>query len=144
MSSTPSAILEMRTLWRGIARTVFWSYDRGSWPYDLMVITIALFVLLAPRSWFRDQPQTNSAESSGVELLTEDSSTRTTSYRLDASLLPAPKRTAKATPELERETHDILGRDVDSLKGQTFRVVRIDPVLAEDGSVVDYDVTVRP
>jgi len=134
----------MRTLWRGIVRTVFWSYDRGSWPYDLMVVTIVLFVLLTPRSWFRDQPQTNSLVSPGVQFLSEDAAQRTTSFRLDASLLAPDKRTPSATPELERETHDILSRNVDSLKGQTFQVVRIDPVLGDDGKVLNYDVTIHP
>jgi len=79
-----------------------------------------------------------------VQLVREDSSHRTSTYRLDAKILPAAKRTAKPTPELERETHDILGRAVEELKGQTFQVSRIDPVRSEDGSVVYYDVTVRP
>ena len=48
---------EMRTLWRGIVRTIFWSYDRGSWPYDVLVVAIVIFVLATPRSWFHDRPQ---------------------------------------------------------------------------------------
>ena len=47
-------------------------------------------------------------------------------------------------PELERETHDILGRTVDDLKGHTFQVQRIDPVRSGDGPVLYYDVTVHP
>ncbi len=54
------------------------------------------------------------------------------------------KRATKSTPELERETHDILGRTAGDLKGQTFQVVRIDPALSADGSVLYYDVTVHP
>jgi hypothetical protein len=134
----------MRRLWQGLGRTLFWSYDRGSWPYDLMVIAIVAFVLLTPRHWFHDHPQSTALTSLDVQLLSEDPSSRTSTYRLDAKVLPAAKRTPKPTPELERETHDILGREVEELKGQTFQVSRIDPVRAEDGSVVYYDVTVHP
>lgn len=109
-----------------------------------MVIVIVLFVLLTPRSWFQDEPRLNTVESSAIQLLAQDASSGTSVYRLDATVLRADKRTARPTPELERETHDILNRNVDSLKGQTFQVVRIDPVLAADGSVTDYDVTIHP
>ena len=46
----------MRTLWRALVRTVFWSFERGTWPYDVAVAVIVLFVLLSPRSWFHDRP----------------------------------------------------------------------------------------
>lgn len=133
----------MRSLWRGIVRVIFWSYERGSWPYDLLVIAIILFVLASPRSWFHDRPQSGAAVSASVELVSEDSDGQTRTYRVAASALSTEKRTAKATPELERETHAILGRTVDDLKERTFQVLRIDPVLAGDGSVSYYDVTVR-
>jgi hypothetical protein len=134
----------MGTLWQGLKRTIFWSYERGSWPYDLMVIVIVVFVLVTPARWFHDQPQSTALASSAVQLVSQDSSSDTATYRLDASILPAEKRTAKPTPELERETHDILGRAVENLKGQTFQVRRIDPIRAEDGSVTYYDVTIHP
>jgi hypothetical protein len=143
-SSTALPSTDMRRLWQGLLRTFFWSYERGSWPYDLMVIAVAAFVLLTPRHWFHDQPQSTALASSEVQLVSEDSSLHTTTYRLDAKILPLTKRTVKPTPELERETHDILGRAVEELKGQTFQVRRIDPVRSEDGSVVYYDVTVHP
>ncbi|HXQ26084.1 MAG TPA: hypothetical protein VN822_06740 [Candidatus Acidoferrales bacterium] len=134
----------MRSLWRGIVRVIFWSYERGSWPYDLLVIAIIVFVLASPRSWFHDRPQSGAAASASVELVSEDSDGQTRTYRVAAAALSPEKRTAKPTPELERETHAILGRTVDALKGQTFQVVRIDPVLAGDGSVAYYEVIVRP
>lgn len=123
--------------------TIFWSYERGSWPYDLMVILIVLFVLATPTRWFHDKPQSNAVASSSVEVVSQDSGARTHTYRLDAKLLAPEKRSAKSTPELERETHDILGRDVEDLKGHIFQVVRIDPVLASDGSVQSYDVMIH-
>lgn len=133
----------MRKLWQGLVRTIFWSYERGSWPYDLMVIAILCFVLLTPRSWFHDQAQPQASTTSGVQLVDQDSGGKTRTYRLDAKLLPPEKRKAKTTPELERETHDILSGNVDDLKGRTFQVIRIDSVQDESGSVQSYNVTVR-
>jgi hypothetical protein len=133
----------MRKLGQALYRIVFWSYERGSWPYDIMVVAIVIFVLLTPRGWFHDQPESSYAVSSGVRLVSQDSDGQTRVYRLDALMLRPEKRTAKSTPELERETHDILGRKVQELRDQTFQLVRIDPVRGADGSVLYYDVTLH-
>jgi hypothetical protein len=134
----------MRSFWRGIVRAIFWSYDRGSWPYDVLVIAIVIFVLATPRGWFHDRPQSGVGESASVQLVSEDSSSQTRVYRLDAGALSPQKRATRPTPELERETHDILGRTVGDLKARTFQVLRIDPVVDGDGAVLHYDVTIRP
>jgi hypothetical protein len=133
----------MRTLWRGIIRTIFWSYERMTWQYDLMVVAIVLFVLLTPGKWFHDQPLPSMVANAGIEVVTDNSADHTRTYRLDARSLPAEKRPAKPTPELEREVHDILGRTVDDLKGRTFHVQRIDPALSNSGSVMYYDVAIH-
>jgi hypothetical protein len=134
----------MNKLWRGFVGTIFWSYERGSWPYDLMVVAILLFVLFTPRSWFHDQPQSIPSEDSGVQLISQDPGARTRTYRLDAKLLAPQKRASKTTPELERETHDILSRNVDDLNGRTFQVLQISALRNDDGSIQSYDVTVHP
>lgn len=108
-----------------------------------MVIAILCFVLLTPRSWFHDQPRRSSPASSSVELINQDSSGTTRTYRLDARLLAPEKRKSRATPELVRETHDILGGNVDDLKGRTFEVLQIAPVQDASGAIESYDVTVR-
>lgn len=133
----------MGKLWRGFVRTVFWSYERGSWPYDAMVVTIVAFVLLTPRSWFHDQPQSIDLGSSGVQLISDDSDARTRVYRMDAKLLAPEKRSKRSTPELERETHDILSRRIEELSDRTFQVVQIDPVSDGNGSILYYDVTLH-
>jgi hypothetical protein len=134
----------MRALWQGIVRTVFWSYERGSWPYDVVVIVIVVFVLATPPRWFHDQPQVSAFAGSKVQFRSQDFAGQTRTYRVDALVLPMNKRASSATPELERETHDILARTVDDLKDQSFQVVRIEPVRSADDSIVSYDVTVHP
>jgi hypothetical protein len=138
---------EMRKLWNGIARAVFWSYDRGSWPYDAMVVAILVFVLLTPRKWFNDQPQTSLSAAaqadSLVQLVAQDEVKGTRTYRLSASALPPNKRVQKPTPELEQEIHQLLGRSVDELKGRTFQVLQINPIRTEDGTVQYYDVGIK-
>jgi hypothetical protein len=134
----------MRAIWRGLARTFFWSYERGSWPYDLMVLAILVFVFLTPRHWFHDQPQSIAGPGIDIQLIAENEASQTRTYRLNAQLLPAAKRTPKPTPELERETHELLGKSVEDLKGRTFQIQAIQTVAGAGGSVEYYDVEVRP
>jgi hypothetical protein len=130
----------MRTLWRGISNTIFWSYERGTWPYDMLLSAIVLFVFLSPRAWFDDQPQLGPAgHQAQVQMLPEDPSTTTRTYRVDAHLLSVPKR----TPDLEIETHDVLRKNVDALRNRSFKIERIDPVRGEDGTILYYDIVVK-
>ena len=38
------------------ARSVFWSYERGSWQYDIICAVILAFIFITPASWFHDRP----------------------------------------------------------------------------------------
>ena len=40
----------MRIVWR----TIYWTYERATWQYDLMVIAILAFVWLTPPDWIGD------------------------------------------------------------------------------------------
>lgn len=131
----------MKKIWRFIVRIVFWSYERGSLPYDVMVIVILIFVLLTPRKWYHDQPKlTARAVPSQIRLVGIDPATRTEIFRVDAALLDPARR----APQFEQETHQLLSRNVASLHDQVFHVVQIQPVHAEDGTVVCYDVRIKP
>jgi len=46
-------------------RLIFWDFPRASWPYDVVVALILLFIFVTPRDFFRDQPK-----ASGVVLMT--------------------------------------------------------------------------
>ena len=47
MSETP---LPLRILWNAF----YWTYDRATWQYDVMVIAILSFVWLTPPGWLKD------------------------------------------------------------------------------------------
>ena len=44
------ATLPMRVLWNAF----FWTYERATWQYDVMVIAILAFVWLVPPDWIKD------------------------------------------------------------------------------------------
>jgi hypothetical protein len=132
----------MRAFWRAIGRVFFWSYERMTWQYDVMVALIVAFVLLTPRHWFHDQPRPPVA----VQLVSQDAGTRVTIYRLEAAALGANRRpaaTATGAADIQRRAHDVLRSSVNDLKGTSFQVVRVNPKLASDGTVAYYDVTVQ-
>ena len=45
-----AATLPARVLWNAF----FWTYERTTWQYDVMVIAILAFVWLTPPSWLND------------------------------------------------------------------------------------------
>jgi hypothetical protein len=47
MSETP---LPVRVLWNAF----YWTYERATWQYDVMVIAILCFVWLTPPGWLKD------------------------------------------------------------------------------------------
>ncbi len=128
---------------QGIRATFFWSYDRGSWPYDVMVVLIVIFVLITPRNWFHDQPQNNFSSPAGVELLTQDPITHIEIYRLDRGLFGKSQPSAKSDAQLEEKTHQILTDSVESLRGQKFQVRSIEPIHGDDGALLYYRVEVK-
>jgi hypothetical protein len=42
----------MKLLFTTLKKTLFWSYERGSWQYDVMCVLILAFVFFAPNSLF--------------------------------------------------------------------------------------------
>lgn len=129
----------MRALWNILKRTLFWSYERGAWQYDLAVVAILVFVLLTPRDWFQDQPTVGlPASGAQVILLSHDGPRRT--YRVDARVLAPPMR----TPELANDLHKALQRAVPELHGKGFEILRIEPVRDDQGTVTSYEVQIQP
>lgn len=133
----------MRTIWRIFVRTVFWSFERGTWPYDLAVAVIVIFVLLSPRSWFHDQPPLGPApDAAMVQLRDADVSEGTRTYRVSAKLLASSAKVPE--PELEHQLHEAVRQNVETLQKSRFEILRIEPIRADDQSIAYYDVSIRP
>ena len=49
-TSIAAAPLPVRMLWNGF----FWTFERATWQYDVMVIVILAFVWLTPPNWLKD------------------------------------------------------------------------------------------
>lgn len=130
----------MRAFGRAIGRVLFWSHERMTWQYDVMVAVIVAFVLLTPRHWFHDQPR----PAVNVQLVWQDAGKRTSTYRLEANAFATDQRGGNRMPVLmQKRAHDVLSDSVPALRRGAFQVVRVDPKLANDGSVAYYDVTVQ-
>jgi hypothetical protein len=39
---------------RAVWHALYWTYDRATWQYDLMVVAILAFVWLTPPDWLAD------------------------------------------------------------------------------------------
>lgn len=121
-----------------LSRTFFWSYERGTWQYDLAVILILVFSLLTPRGWFKDQPQVGMpANSDQVKLIPSAGPTQI--YWVDSRTMAPPER----TPALQNDLHNVLQKALPELRDGRFAIGKIEPRRDENGNVVAYEVEIR-
>lgn len=79
-------------VWYGIklvvTRCILWSYERGSWQYDLIVIVMLAFIFLSPRAWFNDRPTLQMTDLRHQQGIVEMSRiNREVTYLVDARLV---------------------------------------------------------
>jgi hypothetical protein len=127
----------MASLGQILSRMFFWSYERGTWQYDLAVILILVFVLLTPRNWFHDKPESGGPVAPGqVQLLSQEGNRLT--YRVDARILAPPTKLA-----LQNDLHTALQEALPELHNGNFSIARIEPVHDDQGTVTAYQVEIR-
>lgn len=120
------------------SRTFFWTYERGTWQYDVAVILILVFVLLTPRGWFRDQPQVGlPANSDQVKLISPKGKTEV--YQVDSRTMAPPER----TPALQNDLHNVLQKSLPELHDGRFSIGSIEAQRDDKGNVVAYQVEIR-
>jgi len=121
-----------------LSRIFFWSFERGSWQYDLAVIGILIFVFFMPRRWLRDQPETSlPSQTQQIELLSTTGPE--SSYRVDARVLTPPEQ----MPQLQNELHRALQKNLPDLQNGRFEILKIEPQRDEHGAVIAYQVSLR-
>lgn len=117
----------MRLL-RLIGSFIFWTYDRGSWQYDVMCAIILAFIFLTPARVFKDRPVLTEANQvvqvTGVE---------GSGYRVEAKLL----QTSSTSLEVNAEAllKQVTGRPVE--------IQRIQPVVDDRGRIEAYTIWIK-
>lgn len=117
-------------------RSVFWTYRRGSWQYDIIVLVILAFIFLTPASWFTPQPApqvTGFLKNQGiiqVGRIKDD-----WSYIVDARLI-------KTQPG--QKTEDAVGAILSQRLQKAVAVKSVDEILDKNKAVIGYTVVIGP
>jgi hypothetical protein len=123
-----------KKLKQALVRTAFWSYDRGTWQYDLIVLAILAFIFLTPRAWFQDRPTLQLTDLRHVQGVVEVSRGKEgQTYLLDARLVDslAPQKPENAIREILRAR--IL---------KPFTIKSLDTIRDQNNVVLGYTVVV--
>jgi hypothetical protein len=117
----------MSRIWRTIKGYIFWTYERGSFHYDVMVTLILLFIFISPRVIdFHDQPPEHPQQLNGVTV-TPDGKTGFI-YQVDAAAVDAQDEAMVRTNFLNL---------IRPMAGSVI-VERIEAVRDESGHIVAY------
>ena len=98
-----------------LKKILFWSYDRGTWQYDLMCVLILTFVFLAPNRAFQNRTQFSRARTPPVFVGVDDLASTDSS-------------------SIEREITRVLSERY----GYEVTVSRIEPMTDSNGKVRGY------
>jgi hypothetical protein len=127
--------LPMTGIWRTIRDYLFWSYERGTIQYDVMVTLILIFVFLSPRFInFKDKPVQHNPHSTGVTVVPDGQGGLI--YQIEAAAVSG----------------QVAGNDDNALGTQMLRIIepisgevsitKIEPVRDGSGRILSYKVWV--
>jgi hypothetical protein len=106
---------------------IFWTYERGSFHYDVMVTVILLFIFVAPRFIdFKDQPA--GQHSHPNEIVVTADGNKGYIYQADASAVDA-QDASMVKANFARLLQPMLGR---------VSIARVEPVRDSVGHIVAY------
>ena len=119
----------MSRIGRTLKGYLFWTYDRGSFHYDVMVTLILAFIFIAPRFVdFKDQPGAGLGHPTGVAVTAEGRM-----YQVDAAQVDAQDE-GMVRANFLRVIRPIAG---------AATVDRVEPVRDAAGHIVAYRAWVR-
>ena len=124
----------MSRVWRTIKGYIFWTYERGSFHYDVMVTLILAFIFLAPRFInFKDQPAEHLPHPTGISFVEEGNQLI---YHVDASVVDAQDE-AMVRRNLLHVIEPISGRvtllSTEPLRDSAGRIVAYRAVVVKQG-----------
>src|SRR4051794_7164538 len=119
----------MSRIGRTLKGYLFWTYDRGSFHYDVMVTLILVFIFIAPHFIdFKDHPGELLVHPNGVAVITEAKM-----YQVDAAAVDAQD---------EGMVRANFVRVIKPLAG-SVSVDRVEPVSDASGHIIAYRAWVR-
>ncbi|MGI4830968.1 MAG: hypothetical protein ACRYFU_22680 [Janthinobacterium lividum] len=128
----------MIRLLRLLRSYVFWSYERGSFHYDVMVTLILLFLFLSPHLIdFHDRPIPEVPKRSSEVLVRNagpEGAGRRFVYEIRADDLQGAHSAAELQDQIAATVHAIAG---------DAQIENVKPVADPHGRIVAYDATVR-
>ena len=119
----------MSGVWRTIRDYIFWSYERGTIQYDVMVTLILVFVFLSPALInFKDKPVEHNPHRIGVAVVPDGQGGLI--YQIEAGAV-----TGKDEDALRREFLAII----EPISGEVS-ITKIEPVRDAAGHILSYKV----
>ncbi|HET9177571.1 MAG TPA: hypothetical protein VFQ24_04355 [Terriglobia bacterium] len=118
-----------------IKRAIFWSYERGSWQYDVICLLILAFIFLSPTEWFHDRPRLQLSDLRHVQGIVEVSHTdQVWVYQLDARLVESLGKVP-----VNDAVHQLLLQRVTP----PFEIRSISPILGTGDVILGYTVELK-
>jgi hypothetical protein len=114
----------------GFKRFILWDYQRGVWQYDVICAVITLFIFLAPRQWFRDQPRIPSAAQ-----ITSLPSHGEAAFWIEPELVASFP---------QNQQLDQVGKLLTARTGKTQRLIRIEPIFDSEQEIKGYMAFAKP
>lgn len=121
----------MRRAWEVVKGYIFWTHNRGSFHYDVMVTLILLFIFVTPRAWFGDKPAEHRPHQS--EVIVQPDGHDGFIYEVDASAVSGKSDEAVRA--------DLL-RVIEPIAGEV-EIASFEPVRDAKGRVFMYKVRVQ-
>ena len=121
----------MSRVWRTIKGYLFWTYDRGSFHYDVMVTLILVFIFVSPHYInFKDQPAEHLPHPTGITITPQGNDLV---YEVAAPIVDAQD---------EVMVHANLLRVIQPISGKVT-LLKVDPVRDSSGHIISYRAVVR-
>lgn len=121
----------MSAIWRAIKGYLFWTYERGSFHYDVMVTLILLFIFVTPRFVsFKDQPEGRPAHPMGITVFADGDRLV---YQVDAAAVDVRSEAA---------LRESLLQAIEPVAG-SVTLLSTEPVRDSSGRTVAYKAVVR-
>ena len=121
----------MSGIWRTIRDYIFWSYERGTIQYDVMVTLILVFVFLSPKLInFKDKPVEHNPHRTGVAVVPDGQGGLI--YQIEAAAV-----TSQDDGAIRSQLLDII----EPISGEVS-ITKVEPIRDGSGHVLSYKVWV--